>query len=276
MKIHHLCGIYPVTCLALLMLGSCAQQHSQGTFSKTTVKRSAAEQSKNDNSESHLDELTQVSSDYDSSGASGAHASDSSGNTIPAPLSNGSAASSSEGAATAGVPPVSTAVVTQPPANGAVTDGAVTPGTTLPPIPNGSVESIEKVGINFEDSDGGDNDYNDSVLCFKGKLVVDPVAQTVKSRVDQVVTALYTRRADCNNQIAVDVLHADGTREPRKNLSVSNGGTTTVSLKFKAGSRLEVYLIAGTPCSKSYLGEVDMHSANDALVKVDICNTTGN
>ena len=47
------------------------------------------------------------------------------------------------------------------------------PTPAPPKVPEGFVSTVE-VAVNFEDKPGGDSDFNDAVLCFKGSFNVSP------------------------------------------------------------------------------------------------------
>lgn len=126
---------------------------------------------------------------------------------------------------------------------------------------------VTKVGVNFEDVPGsGDNDYNDAVLCFTGKFKVD--SSNVVSIIEQTVTATTFSSSGCNHNVRAEVHHKDGTKETPQ--TFDSRAPTPVTLKFKVGSKLEVFMKPYSGCNPSV--ERNMHTAQDAKVQPDLCN----
>jgi len=136
------------------------------------------------------------------------------------------------------------------------------------------VEATE-VGINFEDlEDQGDADYNDAVTCFQGNFKVDNT--NVVSTSNQTVTAQIHSITGCQDTLRIDVTHLDGTMEPEQIIDAKT--TTTITLKFKVGSKLDVYMRTNDKCvDPSH--ERNMHQGlstiPDAKVQPNLCNVTG-
>lgn len=129
---------------------------------------------------------------------------------------------------------------------------------------------VTKVGVNFEDVPvGGDGDYNDAVLCFQGKFKVDN--SNVVSVANQTVTGTTFSASGCNHNVTAEVIHKDGTKEAP--VSYDSRATTPVTLKFKVGSKLEVYMTPYKGCNEGV--RRNMHSPADARVQPNVCNNTG-
>jgi hypothetical protein len=132
-------------------------------------------------------------------------------------------------------------------------------------------EPAVRVGVNFEDLRvNGDSDYNDAVLCFKGKFKVD--GSKVVSTANQKVEANTWSISGCHHEIRVVIEHRDGTSEPEARFDSRTQGT--IPLTFKVGSRLEVFMTPTDFCDAGV--ERDMHAAQDARVQVNVCNDQGN
>jgi hypothetical protein len=126
---------------------------------------------------------------------------------------------------------------------------------------------VQKVGVNFEDLN--DFDFNDAVLCFQGNFKID--GTTVTSYQRQTVSARTYSASACKHRIDVVIVHPDGTRQAFNYRSDSG---VVLQLPFLIKSRLEVTMttIEGS-CSRT---PVSMHNTRYALVKPNVCNTTGN
>lgn len=131
---------------------------------------------------------------------------------------------------------------------------------------------VVKVGINFEDlfdRGSNDKDFNDAVLCFSGNFLVN--GSTVTSLKDQSVIAQTSSHSSCKHTINVKITQASGAAPFTTSFPSTQGGT--VPLTFHKGDVLEVGMTITTGnCSHT---TVNMHNAAAALVKPDVCNTSG-
>jgi hypothetical protein len=127
---------------------------------------------------------------------------------------------------------------------------------------------VVKVGVNFEDSGlQGDRDHNDAVLCFEGKFKVDyPKGDVVSTKKQTVVASTYSSAA-CQLAVRVEVVHSDGSKEDPIGFPANWG--QQVTLNFKKGSKLEVYMTSVSGCHQGV--EKNMHSNVDAKVEPDFC-----
>ncbi len=126
---------------------------------------------------------------------------------------------------------------------------------------------VTKVGVNFEDVPvGGDADYNDAVMCFTGKFKVEN--SQVVSTADQTVIATTFSSSGCKHNVRAEVVHKDGSKEPP--VTFDSRAPQPVTLQFKIGATLEVYMKPYDGCNEGF--ERNMHSAQDAQVKPDVCN----
>ncbi|MBF0443377.1 MAG: hypothetical protein HQK54_15830 [Oligoflexales bacterium] len=137
------------------------------------------------------------------------------------------------------------------------------------------VEVKVKLGVNFED--GGiigtdtDFDFNDAVLCFEGNFSLDVKTREVKALKDQTVVANYSRNADCQNHMLIEVIDPDGKKNGPIDVTTPSSSVEKMNLTFKMGSVLKVYLVAGSGCNNS--GKVvPMTDTEYTEVAVDKCN----
>ncbi len=127
--------------------------------------------------------------------------------------------------------------------------------------------AVTKVGVNFEDIPvGGDADFNDAVMCFSGKFKVE--GSNVVSTAKQTVTASTFSSSGCKHNVRAEVVHKDGSKEPP--VTFDSRAPAPVTLKFKVGSKLEVFMKPYDGCNEGR--ERNMHTAQDAQVKPDLCN----
>ena len=142
---------------------------------------------------------------------------------------------------------------TDPPSGGTNIDAP--PAPVVPPAPTLStiIDTIAKVGINFEDGGlkggGSDKDYNDAVLCFGGKFAVDMLKRSIISNIDQSVVARFSRRASCNNYMRITVLDTLGKTTYTKDVTTANATESQVTINFKKGDTLKLFLLAGAACN---------------------------
>jgi hypothetical protein len=137
--------------------------------------------------------------------------------------------------------------------------------------------AVTKMGINFEDQVPGDQDFNDAVLCFEGGFDFAPDAKTITSSKDQTVIATASKKGNCDHEVVAEILDSSGKlRSSKKYLSNS---TTEVELVFKKGDRLEVYMTPVNDAKSQACNpqlKRDMHNPVYALLKTNVCNTSGN
>ena len=131
---------------------------------------------------------------------------------------------------------------------------------------------VIKVGVNFEDlgfNAKSDNDFNDAVLCFDGKFKVEKT--NVVSIKPQTVIGTTFSSSGCNHKVRVEITHKDGSKEP--NIEFDSRAGTPVSMEFKTGSKLEVFMTPYKGCNEDVTRT--MHEEKHALVKPDVCKNTG-
>jgi hypothetical protein len=131
---------------------------------------------------------------------------------------------------------------------------------------------VVKVGVNFEDMGlSGDRDHNDAVLCFDGHFKVDATPGNVVSIKEQVVTGRTFSSSGCKHNVKVEIVHKDGTKEAPITFASNSG--QQVTMNFKKGSKLEVYMTATDGCSPGV--EKNMHTNVDCKVEPDVCRDSG-
>jgi hypothetical protein len=156
------------------------------------------------------------------------------------------------------------------------TDAPLTAETPLPdeasPTPTPIDELIEgveviKVGINYEDAKDGD--FNDSVLCFSGKFIVDN--KKIQSAEDnQNIQVVLTSRASCTHIIHVKVLGTDGQIVSENKYPDVKNGQNTFNFSISKGQFLDTTLIKS--CNKNMN---EHQSGNKCQILPNVCNTTG-
>lgn len=162
-----------------------------------------------------------------------------------------------EGDATAEVPIPDESVTEVP-------EEVETPAVEVPALTLPEAQLVTKVGVNFEDQPGGDADYNDAVLCFKGNFEVTP--SIIQSTADQTVEAVLFTEALCTNYILVEITRGDqvisSTTYDPKTMRNAN-------LQFAKGDRLHVSL-KSTDCNggKTF----PMTDPDWAKLAPDVCN----
>jgi len=149
--------------------------------------------------------------------------------------------------------------------SGAVDEGDIMTDEEIAKI--AGVDSV-KVGVNFEDKPGGDNDRNDAVLCFEGRFKVDSPAGNVISLKNQEVKASTFSDAGCSHDVRVEIHHDDGTKETPVTFDSKSGQYLT--LKFKKKSKLEVFFKSKSgSCPQT---ERNMHETAICEVAANVCN----
>ena len=131
--------------------------------------------------------------------------------------------------------------------------------------------SAQKVGVNFEDHPfSGDKDFNDAVLCFTGKVAVS--AGSVVSLEEQTIAGVVTHRSSCNADMTISIV-GPGAYTWTQTFIASQ--QPTYQMPFKPGSRLEVSFNPAEGCGDNARTAVSMYNHQWALIKADVCNTTG-
>jgi hypothetical protein len=145
------------------------------------------------------------------------------------------------------------------------------------------IVAITSLGVNFEDllkPTSANNaiefkpDFNDAVLCFEGGFDYAAATSTITSSKDQKVQVKTFSASGCTHDITAEVVKSDGSI--RSTQSFSSKAKAVLSLEFKKGDRLEVYMqpiAKDTQCSPSV--KRDMHNHEYAQTVPDVCNTTG-
>jgi hypothetical protein len=131
---------------------------------------------------------------------------------------------------------------------------------------------VVRVGVNFEDlgfNSKSDNDYNDAVLCFEGNFKVENT--DIVSIKSQTVSGTTFSSSGCNHKIKVEITHADGSKEP--NLEYDSRAGAPVTMKFKTGSKMEVFMTPYKGCNEGV--KRNMHDVKHAMVKPDVCKNSG-
>ena len=129
-----------------------------------------------------------------------------------------------------------------------------------------------KVGVNFEDHPfSGDNDFNDAVLCFTGKVAVS--ANSVTSLIDQSIRGVVTKISSCDHDMVIS-LSGPGT------YTWSSGQFRTSTkpgfdIPFKAGSVLNIQFNPISRCGDNNRVWVNMYNKDWAQLLVNECKTTG-
>lgn len=139
------------------------------------------------------------------------------------------------------------------------------------PIPLQTSEAtvqVAKVGINFEDLEGGDYDYNDAVLCFEGEFAV--TGATIVSSKDQSVEATIASRTECKNEIEIRIIDESGNVDKQV---IANASLTKKTLTFKNKSRLEV---TRRTVTGSCILVTELTDPKQVKIQPDLCNTSGN
>lgn len=166
---------------------------------------------------------------------------------------------------------------------------AATPEATPPvskPIPDSiDAESVppgdpvEKFGINFEDNPFGDNsdkDYNDAVLCFDGKFVIQN--SSIVSSETQTVSASAFSNAGCGHDIEIIITHADGTVDESIIQELTRGEEKKLELAFKKGDSIEVKMGNTGTDTEGICQNDGRHSMKENLwaqIAKNTCNDTG-
>jgi hypothetical protein len=126
---------------------------------------------------------------------------------------------------------------------------------------------VQRVGVNFEDHT--DFDYNDAVMCFQGNFKIE--GTNVVSYQQQSVAAKTYSASGCDHRVDVKIVHTDGTSQ---SFSYRSDSGETLQLPFRIKSRLEVTMTTiDGGCDRT---PITMHDQQNALVKGDVCNNTGN
>jgi hypothetical protein len=137
-------------------------------------------------------------------------------------------------------------------------------GINIPGVP------VERVGVNFEDMGlQGDRDHNDAVLCFTGAFKVDNT-NVVSAKAQQVVGTTFSA-SGCDHTVRVEIIHSDGTKEAP--ISFDSSDQTPVTMNFRRGSKLEVYMTSRDGCNEGQ--EKNMHNPVDCVVAPNVCNNSG-
>ncbi|MEY4630863.1 MAG: hypothetical protein RIQ81_983 [Pseudomonadota bacterium] len=138
-----------------------------------------------------------------------------------------------------------------------------------------------KLGVNFEDlADGGDMDFNDAVLCFKGKFRY--TSDFVESAQNQDIEINVQNRSGCDHTMTIEVRKPDGTIRSIPNFT-SRAAPNPVKITLQTGDRLLTTmnpLPCSAPVSRRKIGEKIIGGPNNGLYGVqllkDQCNNTGN
>lgn len=144
-------------------------------------------------------------------------------------------------------------------------------------IPPG--DPVEKFGINFEDnplSEDSDKDYNDAVLCFEGKFVIQ--GSSVVSSVDQTIEAAAFTNAGCGHDIEIIINHSDGKAEAPAVHVLTRDEKKTIELKFKKGDSIEVKMGNTSDDKEGICANTGRHSMKEATwaqIAKNTCNDTG-
>lgn len=129
--------------------------------------------------------------------------------------------------------------------------------------------SVAMFGVNFEDSPGQDDDYNDAVLCFNGYFTVSNTA--IVSDKDQEIQAVNFSAAGCSLQLELTVLRET---ELIYRVTFDSKLPNATPISFKAGDRLEVVMISlDEQCGKN--ARRLMSDSNYAQVRLNTCNKAG-
>lgn len=159
-----------------------------------------------------------------------------------------------------------------PPASEAIPD-TIDSESVLPGDP------VEKFGINFEDNPFGDNsdkDYNDAVLCFDGKFVIQN--SSIISSENQTVPASAFSNAGCGHDIEIIITHADGTVDESIIQALTRGEEKKLELAFKKGDSIEVKMGYTDAATDGVCADAGRHSMKENLwaqIAKDTCNDTG-
>ncbi len=131
--------------------------------------------------------------------------------------------------------------------------------------------TAQRVGVNFEDHPfSGDKDFNDSVLCFTGKVAVS--AGAVISLENQTIAGVVTHISACDADMTISITGPGSYSWKRTFLSTQQ---PTYQMPFKAGSKLEVEFNPASNCGDNARTPVNMYNTDWARIQPNVCNTTG-
>jgi hypothetical protein len=130
------------------------------------------------------------------------------------------------------------------------------------------VETTVSLGIHLEDA--ADNDFNDLVICIKGKFSYSANTGTIVSLEEQINEALINRLSANQINVVGSLLHPDGSTEQIFDLTPKFDQAEKVTIHWMDGTKLAVDYKVGN-LRKAY----DLSTPNKIKFEADKCRTTG-
>lgn len=138
-----------------------------------------------------------------------------------------------------------------------------------PNNPDDPFVEITKLGVNFEDRPGTDDDYNDAVLCFKGAFKINRSHLISIKKQDLIATT--SSISLCKHNIEVKIF--DKNKKLTNSKTYDTKTKNEVKMRLLEGDELEINMIPYEGCGA---GQVrSMRDARFAKILKDECRTTG-
>lgn len=138
----------------------------------------------------------------------------------------------------------------------------------LPSFPGTDVNV--QFGFNFDDvgvNNMPDRDFNDVVVCLKGKFRYGAADKLFVSQADQSATLTYSKKADCTQELQVQYTDP-GSSTVNVFLDTVEIGVQQKTFNFKSGTKLEVKFKVGAPCP---ISTIDMFNRNQVSLRAEAC-----